>query len=70
MKLTTHRNLVLEIKKEGANLHIFSWYGDHLIKDKWFLVIAILGSRKDDVVRRYCSTWFKDDVVRRNSSTV
>ena len=35
----------------------------------WCVVIAVLGSRKDVVVRPYCGSWFKND-VRRNSSTI
>jgi hypothetical protein len=36
----------------------------------WCVVIVVNVSRKDDVVRRYCSEGSrKDDVVRRNSST-
>jgi hypothetical protein len=34
MKLTTHRNLVLEMKN-GANHCTFLCYGDHLIKNKY-----------------------------------
>jgi hypothetical protein len=26
----------------------------------WFVVIAVRGLRKDNVVRRYCSTWFQE----------
>jgi hypothetical protein len=34
----------------------------------WCVVIAMNGSKKDDMVRRYCSEWFKKDVVRRYCS--